>query len=146
VSSSSAVPRPSSAESADPSAEPAPEGRASWAIAADAVAVLAFVMLGRRSHGESDAATGVLVTLWPFLAGLAAGWLVVLLRRGRPLAWWSGVTVVVATVALGMLLRHVVSHDGTPVSFVLVATTFLSIFLLGWRVPARRYVRRRGTS
>ncbi|HET9655339.1 MAG TPA: DUF3054 domain-containing protein [Kineosporiaceae bacterium] len=117
--------------------------RAAPAIVVDLVAVVVFVLLGRRSHNENEAVTGVLVTLWPFLTGLMAGWAVVGLRRARPLAWTTGAVLVVATVTVGMVLRHTVSHDGTPPSFVAVATTFLTIFLVGWRAVARWSARRR---
>ena len=40
------------------------------------------------------------------------------------------------TVVLGMLLRRV-AGDGTALSFVIVATTVLSVLLLGWRLVAR---------
>jgi hypothetical protein len=43
----------------------------------------------------------------------------------------------------GMLLRHFVFEDGTAVDFVLVATAFLTLFLVGWRLLARRLVANR---
>ena len=44
--------------------------------------------------------------------------------------------VVVCTVVLGMLFRRV-AGEGTALSFVIVATTVLSMLLLGWRLVAR---------
>ena len=55
-----------------------------WAFAADLVLVVAFVLIGRRSHDEGSALAGVLTTLWPFAAGLVVGWALVLVR-GRTL-------------------------------------------------------------
>ena len=80
---------------------------------------------------------GVLRTAAPFVAGTAAGWLVASLTLDavpRDLAF--GAVVLVCTVVVGMLLRRAVG-DGTAVSFVIVATTVLSVLLLGWRLVAR---------
>jgi hypothetical protein len=52
-------------------------GRQVWsAVAADAVCVLAFCAVGRRSHAEGVTVSGVAETAWPFLVGAAVGWLV----------------------------------------------------------------------
>jgi hypothetical protein len=100
----------------------------------DAVLVLAFVLVGRGSHGENVLA-GAFVTFWPFLVGLVVGWLLVVARR-RPAALWpTGVVVWAATLVLGMMLR-VVSSQGIAVSFVIVAAVVLAVFLLGWRAIA----------
>jgi hypothetical protein len=102
------------------------------AAAADVLLVLVFVLIGRRSHDESDALLGLLTTLWPFLAGAAAGWLASLAWR-RPLAVVpSGLVVWASTVVVGMLLR-VVSGQGVQVSFVIVTAVVLAAFLIGWR-------------
>ncbi|WP_371741002.1 DUF3054 domain-containing protein [Frigoribacterium sp. CFBP 13729] len=107
---------------------------------ADLVLVVAFVLIGRRSHDEGSALAGVLTTLWPFAAGLVVGWALVLVR-GRSLpAVGSGLVVWPATVVVGMVLR-VISGQGTAVSFVIVTVVVLGIFLLGWRALVR--VRRR---
>lgn len=106
-----------------------------WAAAVlDVVLVLAFVLIGRGSHGENVLA-GALVTFWPFLVGLAVGWIACLAWR-RPAALWpTGVVVWAATLVLGMLLR-VVSSQGIAVSFVIVAGVVLAVFLIGWRAIA----------
>lgn len=119
---------------------------ASGAVAAflvDAVLVLLFVVIGRRSHAEGVDLSGVWQTGWPFLAALAAGWLVSLAWR-RPLALWpTGVVVWVVTVAGGMALRAA-SGQGTDPAFIVVATVTLAVFLLGWRaIEALRARRRR---
>ena len=54
----------------------------------------------------------------------------------------DGVVIVLVTVALGMALR-VVSGQGTAVAFIIVALSFLTLFLVGWRLVARRLLRRR---
>jgi len=113
-----------------------------WAFALDLALVVAFVLVGRRSHAEGLDLPGLLTTLWPFAAGLAAGWLSVLGVRWPLPALTSGAVVWVATVVVGMLLR-VASGQGVQLSFVVVTIVVLAVFLLGWRAIAR-LVRRRG--
>lgn len=111
--------------------------RTAWvALLADACCVLVFVVIGRASHTQGETPGGIASTSWPFLAGLAAGWLGSRAWR-RPLALRpSGITVWLCTVVLGMVLR-VVSGQGTAPAFIVVALAFLGLFLLGWRLLAR---------
>jgi len=112
------------------------------ALLLDAVLVLVFAGVGRASHDESSPVVGVLATAWPFLVGTGLGWLVVrLVRHEWPLDVAPGVTVWFATVLVGMLLRHAVG-SGTAVSFVVVASVVLALFLLGWRAVGACAVRR----
>jgi hypothetical protein len=112
------------------------------AFAIDAVLVLVFVVVGRRSHGESAGFTGLVTTLWPFLLGLVAGWLVTWAWR-RPLAVvWPGIPIWLMTVALGMLIRTAAGQGVQP-SFIVVAFVVLGVFLVGWRLVALPFVRRR---
>ncbi|MBF6328960.1 DUF3054 domain-containing protein [Nocardia transvalensis] len=110
----------------------------------DALLVIVFCAIGRRSHSEAVLA-GLLRTVWPFGTGLIIGWLLGLwiftrgefaaaVRRfdGRVL-WPTGVVVWLSTLIGGMVLR-VISGQGIAFSFVLVAATVLALFLLGWRV------------
>src|SRR5215469_17963608 len=60
--------------------------RAPWvALVLDVCCVLVFVVIGRASHTKGEAAAGIASTAWPFLAGLAAGWVAARAWR-RPLA------------------------------------------------------------
>lgn len=113
------------------------------AAALDVACVLVFAGIGRASHHESALAIGGFArTAWPFLTGLAAGWVAIRAWR-RPLAVRpSGLAVWLATVAGGMSLRAV-SGQGVAVSFVIVASIFLALFLLGWRATATRLLSRR---
>jgi hypothetical protein len=117
---------------------PASAPKPVWlAMALDAACVLLFVVIGRASHAKGESLGGIASTAWPFLAGLAFGWLALgWLARGawrRPLGLVpAGVGAWLGTVALGMVLR-VVSGQGTAFAFVLVALAFLGLFLLGWR-------------
>jgi hypothetical protein len=124
-----------------------PVGLAPRAAAAafllDAVLVVLFAAVGRRSHAESGAVLGVLLTAWPFLVGTVLGWVVaVAWRRRAQLGVRDGIPVWVGAVAAGMLLR-VATGAGTAFSFVVVATVVLGVFLLGWRALAALARRRR---
>ena len=103
-----------------------------WAFVADLVLVLAFVVIGRRSHDEGSALVGLLTTLWPFAVGLVVGWASVLGVRWALPSLASGAVVWVATVVVGMLLR-VAGGQGIALSFVVVALVVLGVSLLGWR-------------
>jgi Protein of unknown function (DUF3054) len=106
------------------------------AAVVDLCCVLAFVIIGRASHARGESLSGIASTAWPFLAGLAGGWLAARAWR-RPVALVpSGVGAWLGAAGLGMALR-VVAGQGTAVAFVLVALAFLGLFLLGWRVVAR---------
>lgn len=106
------------------------------------VAVLVFVAIGRSAHAHGVTASGLAATAWPFLVGLAAGWVVARAWR-RPLEIVPTALVVTVTcVAVGMVLR-VASGQGTAVAFVVVALAFLGMALIGWRALARLALRRR---
>ncbi|WP_372594354.1 DUF3054 domain-containing protein [Actinotalea sp.] len=119
-------------------------GRADLTAAgADALAVLVFVLVGRRSHDEGPVVLGTLTTAWPFLAGAGLGWLAVLGLRASGRDWSAssipaGATVLGGSVVGGMLLRRLSGTGGTPLSFVVVVTTFLTLVLLGWRLVVLR--------
>jgi Protein of unknown function (DUF3054) len=110
------------------------------AVVLDVCCVLIFVVIGRASHTKGESLAGIASTSWPFLCGLAVGWVASRAWR-RPLALRpAGLTVWLITVALGMILR-VVAGQGTAVAFIVVALVFLGLFLLGWRLLARLVTR-----
>ena len=113
------------------------------AVVLDCCCVLVFVIIGRASHTKGEYLAGIASTAWPFLAGLAGGWLATAglagraWRAWRPFELWpAGVGAWLGTVALGMLFR-VVSGQGTAPAFIGVALAFLGLFLLGWRLLSR---------
>jgi len=116
-------------------------GAIAVAVAADLAAVVIFVLIGRRSHAESDTLVGVLTTASPFLVGTLVGWLVARGWRAPAAVRPTGVCVWLVGVAVGMVLRAV-SGQGVAVSFVVVATTVLGILVVGWRVATALAVRR----
>jgi hypothetical protein len=112
------------------------------AFAIDAALVLVFVLIGRRSHGEAASLGGTLTTFWPFFVGLVAGWLVTWAWK-RPLALlWPGIPIWLMTVALGMLIRTAAGQGVEP-AFIAVAFVVLGVLLVGWRVAAIPFARRR---
>jgi hypothetical protein len=117
--------------------------RIALGLALDTALICLFAAIGRRSHAESGALLGIVTTAWPFLTGMAVGWLAwVSVVRRAPLRVPDGIPVWLATVAIGMVLRHV-THAGTAVSFIVVATLFLGAALLGWRAVAELITNRR---
>ena len=117
--------------------------RTAYGLALDVALICLFAAIGRRSHGEAGALLAVAGTAWPFLTGMAAGWLVSLAAAHRaPLSVRDGIPVWLATVAIGMLLRAL-TGAGTAFSFIVVATVFLGAGLLGWRALAALATRRR---
>lgn len=102
----------------------------------DLLVVIVFALVGRRSHAHGITFTGVLETAAPFLCGTAAGYLVASLTLdASPRTWQFGTIVVVATVVVGMLFRRLAAV-GTAPSFIVVATIFLTVTMLGWRLVA----------
>lgn len=104
-----------------------------WLLSYDVAGVLVFVVAGRANHGAEETATGILHTAGPFLIALGLGWLVMRAWQD-PASLRTGAGVLVVTIVVGLLLRRFVFDDGIQLSFVLVATAFLTLFLLGWRV------------
>lgn len=107
----------------------------------DVLGVLAFVVIGRFEHAKGESLAGVASTAWPFLVGLATGWIAGRAWR-KPAALLSGTAAWVGAVAVGMLLR-VLAGQGTALPFVGVALGFLGLFILGWRAAVYLASRRR---
>jgi hypothetical protein len=105
------------------------------AIAVDVICITVFAIVGRSSHQEATDLLGVAHTAWPFLAGCLVG--TVLGRTWRhPFALSSGVAVWLGTVVGGMTLR-LLTGAGVQLSFVLIASFVLALFLIGWRAGLR---------
>lgn len=120
-----------------------PGRRTALAAGLDALVVAVFTLIGRRTHDEPLDPAGWWDTAWPFLAGLAIGWAVVAASSQTwPTRRWHGLTVWIATVFGGMALRDMVGQ-GTALPFVIVATVFLGVTLVGWRLVLWAVDRRR---
>ncbi len=104
-------------------------GVKTWAAAIiDLACVLGFVALGIQSHDEGGSLVRVAA---PFVAALAIGWVIAIpLKPAESLR--AGFVIWLVTLVGGMLLRRV-GGDGTAFAFILVATAFLAVSMLGWR-------------
>ncbi len=112
-----------------------------FAAVIDVVCVCAFVALGIRSHGESDSFLQVAA---PFLAALAVAWLVAAPLRA-PESVKAGAVIWLVTLVGGMLLRRTMG-EGTAATFILVASIFLAVTLIGWRGVRELLLRRKAPS
>ena len=70
-------------------------------IVVDILVVLLFVGIGRPNHHHVVSISGMASTTWPFAAGLAIGWLIVLVRHQNGVSLGAGVEVWLATVCRG---------------------------------------------
>lgn len=108
------------------------------ALAYDVLCVLALVIIGTRNHNEDTGITGVLFVATPFLIAVVGARVYTrLLKRGE-LSVEEGVTVVLFTIAVGMILRRFVFDRGIATAFIIVASVFLGSTMLGWRAIAAR--------
>jgi Protein of unknown function (DUF3054) len=105
-------------------------------FAIDVVIVVLFVLIGRRNHGEDGTVAGFLRVAAPFLLALAGAWAARRTQWSTAAHWRFGVVMWLATVVVGLLLRRVVFQNGTATPFVIVATLFLGLGLVGWRVAS----------
>lgn len=110
----------------------------------DLVVVFVFVVAGRRTHAEAETLSGVVRTAAPFVLALLAGWTVTRAWT-RPASLSVGAGVLLVTVVAGMVIRNVLFEEGTATTFIVVATLFLALGLLGWRLLATRVWSRRST-
>jgi uncharacterized membrane protein YbjE (DUF340 family) len=101
----------------------------------DVVAVVLFVIIGRKNHNEGSAASGVLKVAAPFLIALALGWLAARAWKS-PTAVGTGVIIWLVTIVGGLVLRKLVFDGGTAVPFIIVASLFNLATLVGWRFLA----------
>jgi len=119
--------------------------RTPLAAGLDTATIVLFVAIGKREHEQDSAISGLIETAAPFLIALVIAWLALRVWN-RPTDWRVGVGVWAIVVTAGMLLRHFVFDDGTATSFIVVATLFLGVFLIGWRVLLQLIDRRRVAS
>ncbi|MEV8221264.1 DUF3054 domain-containing protein [Dietzia maris] len=112
-------------------------------IVLDAVLVVVFSTFGRGAHSEGLGVAQVWGTAWPFLIGLAVGWLVLLATRRAPAAVGSGVLLWLATLVVGMVIRGLGDGRVPHWSFMVVAGVVTAVLLIGWRAIRAAVVRRR---
>jgi len=118
----------------DPSKHRAGSRTVQIAAVVDVVAILVFVMLGRKSHHEDGSfVAATLKVAGPFLIALVVGWIVSRAWKA-PTAFSTGIQIWMVTIVGGMLLRHFAFSKSTATAFIIVASTFTLIFLVGWRM------------
>lgn len=103
------------------------------AVALDVVSVLVFIGIGRSVHDHGASAAGLAWTSWPFLTGLALGWVAAVRIGLNGRGAGAALVVWASTLVVGMALRAA-SGQGVDVAFVIVAAAFLALFMWGWRV------------
>lgn len=107
-------------------------------FALDVVLVIVFAAIGARTHDSGNSLGAIADVAWPFLVGLG----VVHAFGNRPWSVRFGLAAWIATVAIGMLLRQT-TGDGTATAFIVVATLFNLVTLVGWRLIAVALERRK---
>jgi hypothetical protein len=104
----------------------------------DVLAVLIFVGVGRAVHDEPVTTPGIWTTSWPFLIGVAGGYLGLVLTRWPAASLRGGAMVAGKTIVLGLVIRYGIQHEGTPLSFVIITVLVLAGLMFGWRLAAAR--------
>jgi FtsH-binding integral membrane protein len=118
---------------------------AGTALGIDIVAIIVFVILGRSSHHESGGfIVSTLKVAAPFLIALLAGHALSKSWQS-PAAPSKGVIIWVTTLVLGMLLRRFAFGRGTALAFIIVASLFIGLFVVGWRVVWEWWTARKST-
>lgn len=107
-------------------------------ILLDLLAALIFVGVGRVAHGESLTPAGVWSTSWPFLIGVAGGYLGLVLTHWPAASVRGGAMVAGKTIVLGLVVRYGIERDGTPLPFIIVTVVVLAGLMIGWRLIAAR--------
>jgi len=113
------------------------------AVAIDVVMIIVFAALGRASHDSGTPIGGTLRVAAPFIIGYLIAAAVTRLDL-KPYSIMAGARVWLVGMVLGMLIRRVVFDRGTATAFVIVAFVTTAVLFIGWRLLARRGLRRRG--
>ncbi|WIM67502.1 DUF3054 domain-containing protein [Corynebacterium breve] len=113
------------------------------AFSLDLVAISVFAVLARMAHQSDEMPfnfMGFLSTLWPFVIGVGAGWLIAELTKiakGRAVVIWL-VTVIVGLTIWGM------RNSAFPHwSFIIVASVMSALLMFGWRGIASLIARKK---
>ena len=107
-----------------------------WSCGIDVLALLVFVAIGLRSH--DDLLARLPITALPFVIAVLVAYAIAGITERLTMRMSSllgGIYVVVVTAVLGIALRGLMG-GGLSGSFPLVASAFIALFLLGWRLIA----------
>lgn len=109
-----------------------------WAPIADAIVLVVFVAIGRRSHGlDETGLTWFATVLWPIAVAWLVGALALSLYRARTREYLRLVGTIAVAVVLGGLLRHFTPGRAMFSAFTIVLACGLSLGTFGWRVGWR---------
>ena len=103
----------------------------------DTLCVLLFVVIGTRNHKTDTGLSGIIYVAAPFFIALSLAHLAPMMQRGAK-ALPHQYVVWGYTIVMGMVLRNFAFDRGTAPAFVIVATIFLGVTMLGWRALAER--------
>ena len=107
--------------------------RASLPIVVDVVIVITFATVGMFNHDSDHSLLKLGAIVWPFLIGLAVGWVGAIWNGLRGLRVWpGGLLVVGVTYGLGMAFRSL-SGRGLETGFLVFSACFFVVTMLGWR-------------
>jgi hypothetical protein len=109
------------------------------ALVLDLTVVVAFVVLGRRTHQESSAVAATAKTLAPFLMALVLAWVVARIDLA-PARLRTGILVWAVTLVAGMFTRRVLFGEGIAPTFIVVTALLLGACFVGWRLVASKFV------
>lgn len=109
-----------------------------WAPLADAVVLMVFVGIGRRTHGlGTTGLTWFLTVLWPLAFAWVVGALSLSLYTARTREFARLIGTIVITAVLGGLLRHFTPGHAMFSAFNVVLSCGLLLGMGGWRVVLR---------
>ncbi len=111
--------------------------QAGVAVAADAACLVAFVLLGRGSHGLNGGSDWFVTVLWPFVVGWYAAALVTRLYVSAVHPWRRAAATAALGVTIACLVRVTATSRSTPVVFGVIAVLFITLTTVGWRVATR---------
>jgi hypothetical protein len=105
------------------------------ALLVDLACLALFVALGRNQHQENGGVAGFATTFATFAGAWLAAALLTQLHR-NPLAWPRAAVNVALAVPTALATRIAFQDHSFKLSFTIVATVFVSLFTLGWRLLA----------
>jgi hypothetical protein len=99
----------------------------------DAVCIVAFVVIGRDTHGIGSGLTWFLTVVWPFHVGWFAVALAVRLYTSASKPWLRLAGTWSLGIAAALVLRAVLTHRESLSTFTIVVYVFLGAVTFGWR-------------
>ena len=113
-------------------------GTPALALFMDVLGVALFALFARIAHQTEEMPlnfSGWMQTVWPFLLGAVAGWVLLALtcKVARATTLSSGVIVWLCTAIAGLAIWGIRHGEIPHWSFIIVASVMSGLLLLGWR-------------